>query len=181
MTRISTHTPDASALMHGQWHPQTWDLRLINAPACWAMYCVSRFPQRLSMASSLEGGTSVCCHWGVHNTSVHGMVTYVLQWALVYTLVQYSWAPVDILNYKEKALALQKALMLRETVCKESTWWKLCMWTEAGLATGLSQNFYRWRRCVKTTWTASHTNQLNVQERCADVHEGPTCPEKGQI
>lgn len=52
---------------------------------------------------------------------------------------------------------------------------------EAGLATDLSQTFQRWRQCVKTIGTAFHTNQLNVQERCGEVREGPTCPEEGRV
>ena len=44
--------------------------------------------------------------------------------------------------------------------------------TEEGLATSLSQNFYRWRWCVKTPRVAFHTNQPNVQERGVGVLEG---------
>lgn len=35
-------------------------------------------------------------------------------------------------------------------------------------------------KCVKTR-TAFHTNQLNVQERCGEYREGPTCPEEGRV
>lgn len=52
--------------------------------------------------------------------------------------------------------------------------------TEAGLATDLLQTSQRWRQCVKTR-TAFHTNQLNVQERCGEYREGPTCPEEGRV
>lgn len=71
----------------------------------------------LPMVYSLEGGTSVCCHWGVSITSEHGIAAHVLEWMLVHTLVQYSGAPVDIPNYNEEARGLQTARMLRQRWC----------------------------------------------------------------
>lgn len=106
----------------------------------------------LPMSCSLEGGTSVCCHWGVSITSKHTIAAHALEWVLVHTLVQYNRAPVDIPNYSEKALGLQTAHTLRRRWCaKRVAGGKRQHDTEAGLATGLSQNFYRWRWCVKTT------------------------------
>lgn len=105
----------------------------------------------LPRAYSLEGGTSVCCHWVVSITSEHRTAAHVLEWVSVHTLVQYSGAPVDIPNYNEKALGLQTALTLRQRRCaKRVPGGKHVCDTEAGLATGLSQNFYRWRCYVKT-------------------------------
>lgn len=103
----------------------------------------------LPMAYSLEGGTSVCCHWDISITSKHRIVACVLEWVLVDTLAQYSGTPVDIPNYNEKAPGLQTAHTLRQRWCAKRVPGGKRM-RDTGLATGLSQNFYRWRWCVKT-------------------------------